>query len=82
MSVYKLIHFFSSCPVVFEFQSSTPPDNITLNAASMKADQGLSEFQTGIAVAAYATLNMEQLIFTPELHLLISFPHYKIVREE
>ena len=41
---------------------STPPDNITLTPANRKAGQSLSEFQTGIGAAAYATVHMEQLI--------------------
>ena len=58
----KLIQYFSSHPATFGFWSSTPPDNIILTPANRKADQGLSEFQTGIGAAAHATLNMEQLI--------------------
>ena len=41
---------------------STPPDNITLNTTNRKADQSLSDFQTGVGAAAHATLDMEQLI--------------------
>ena len=41
---------------------STPPDNITLTPASRRADQSLSEFQTGIGAAAHITLNTDQLI--------------------
>ena len=37
-----------------------PPDNITLNPANRWIS--LSDFQTGIDVAAYATLDTEQLI--------------------
>ena len=57
-----MIHYFSNHPAAFGFQSSTPPDNITLTPANRKADQSLSEFQTGISAAAHATLHMEQLI--------------------
>ena len=53
---------FSSYLVAFGFWSSTPPDNITLNPAHEKADDSLSEFQTGIGVASYAILYTEQLI--------------------
>ena len=56
MSASKLIHFFSSHLAAFESQSITPPDNITLTSANRKADQSLSEFQTGIGAAAHATL--------------------------
>ena len=62
MSASKLIHYFSSHPAAFGFQSSTQPDNITLTPANRKADQSLSEFQTGIRAAGHATLNTEQLI--------------------
>ena len=33
-----------------------------LNAASMKTDQSLLDFKTGIGAAAHATLEMEQFI--------------------
>ena len=33
-----------------------------MTPANRKADQSLSQFQTGIGVAAHATLDMEQLI--------------------
>ena len=62
MSASKLIHYFSSHPAAFGFWASTPPDNITLNSANRKADQSFSDFQSGIGVAAHATLDMEQLI--------------------
>ena len=62
MSASELSCYFSSHPAAFWFQFSTPPDNITLNPANRKADQSLSEFQTGIGAAAHATLDMEQLI--------------------
>ena len=62
MSASKLIHYFSSHPAAFGFQASTPPDNITLNSANRKADQSLSDFQTGVGATAHATLDTEQLI--------------------
>ena len=62
MSASKLIHYFSSYPTAFIFQSTTPPDNITLTSANRKADQNLSDFQTGVGAAAHATLDTEQLI--------------------
>ena len=58
MSASKLIHHFSSHPATF----ATPPDHITLTPANRKADQSLSEFETGICAADHATLDMEQLI--------------------
>ena len=48
--------------MAFGFQSSSPLENITLNPAYKKADQSLSDFQTGIGVVAHATLDMEQFI--------------------
>ena len=38
-----------------------PPYNITLNSANRKANQSLSDFQTGVGAAAHATLDTEQL---------------------
>ena len=52
MSASKLIHYFSSHPAAFGFWASTPPDNITLNSANRKADQSLSDFQTGFGATA------------------------------
>ena len=54
--------FFSTYPAAFRFQSSTPPDNITLSSVNRKADQSLSDFQTGVGATAYTTLDTEQLI--------------------
>ena len=48
--------------MAFGFQSSSPPDNITLNPAKRKKDQSLSDFQAGIDVTTHATLDTEQLI--------------------
>ena len=62
MSASKLIHYFSSHPAAFGFWASTPPDNISLNSANRKADQSLSDFQTGLGATAHATLDTEQLI--------------------
>ena len=70
MSASKLIHDFSRCPAAFQFWSSTSPDNITLNPASRKAEQSLSEFQTGIGAAACVTLNTDQLI--PHLRIALA----------
>ena len=44
ISTSKLICYFSSHPVAFGFQASTPPDNISLNSAYRKNDQSLSDF--------------------------------------
>ena len=52
---------FCSHPVAFGLWFSSPPDNITLNPANRKADQSLSEFQTGIGVV---WLVIEQLHFS------------------
>ena len=62
MTASELIHYFSSHPAAFGFWASTPPDNITFNSANRKADQSLSELQTGVGATAHATLDMEQLI--------------------
>ena len=62
MSASKLIHYFSSHPAAFGFWAFTPPDNITLNSANRRADQSLSDFQTGVVAAAHTTLDTEQLI--------------------
>ena len=62
MLASKLIHYFSSHPAAFGFQASTPPVNISENSANRKADQSLSDFQTGVGAAAHATLDTEQLI--------------------
>ena len=37
-------------------------NNITLNSANRKADQSLSDFQTGVGATAHATLDTEPLI--------------------
>ena len=42
MSASKLIVHFSSYPAALGFQSSSPPDNITLNPANRKTDLSLS----------------------------------------
>ena len=62
MSASKLIHCVPSHPAASRFQSFTSPDNITLTPANGRADQSLSEFQTGIGAAPHATLDMEQFI--------------------
>ena len=62
MSASKLIHYFSNNPAAFRFQSSTPPDNITLTSTNRKADQSLSDFLSGIGAAAHVTLDTEQLV--------------------
>ena len=59
MSASKLIHYFSSHPTAFGFQACTPTDNITLNSGNKKADQSLSDFQTGVGATAHATLDTE-----------------------
>ena len=62
MLASKLIHYFSSHPAAFGFWASTLPDNISLDSANRKVDQSFSDFQTGVGVAAHATLDTEQLI--------------------
>ena len=62
MLASKLICYFSTHPAAFGFWSSTLPDNITMTSANRKADQNLSDFQTGVGAAAHATLDTEQFI--------------------
>ena len=61
ISTTKLIHYFSNHPVAFGFQASSPPNNISMNAANKKTDQSPSDFQTGTGAAAHTTLQTEQL---------------------
>ena len=49
-------------PRIIWVPSSIPPDNMALHPAIMKADQSLSELQTGIGIVAHATLDTEQII--------------------
>ena len=70
MSVSKLIFYFSNHPAAFRFWSLTPPDSITLTSANRKADQSLSDLQTGVGAAAHATLDTEQLISCLRVALL------------
>ena len=58
MSASKLIHYLSSHPAAFGIQASLPSDNITLNPGN-KRTESLSDFQTGIGAAVYATLDTE-----------------------
>ena len=62
MSASKFIHYFSSHPAAFRFQSSTPLDNITLTSAKRKADQSLSDLEAGVGSPSHAALDTEQLI--------------------
>ena len=79
VSASKLIHCFSSHTAAFGFWATLPPDIITLNPAKKKTDQSLYGFQTGIVIAAHATLDTEQLIFIWELPLLIQLPFYRVL---
>ena len=73
--------YFSSHPAAFGLWASTPPDNITLNSANRKADQSLSDFQTGVGATAHATLDMEQLISHLRIALVdTTFPCYLMLR--
>ena len=62
MSASKLIYYFSSHPAAFGLWASTPPDNITLNSANRKADQSLSDIQTGVGATGHTILDTEQFI--------------------
>ena len=59
MSGSKFIHYFSGYPAVFAFCASLPPDDISQNPTNKRIDHSLSEFQTGIGAAVYATLDTE-----------------------
>ena len=71
MSASKLIQYFSSYPAAFGFWSSSPPVNIDLHPANKKINHSLSDFQTGISGAVYATVDMEELFLLSEWLLLI-----------
>ena len=73
MLASKLICYFSSDPAAFGFQSSTPPDNITMNPANRKADESLS---------GWHWCSWSCSFLTSELSLLIPFPLYQILKEE
>ena len=82
MLASKLIHYFSSHPAGFGFQASTPPDNITLNSANRKADQSLSDFQTGVGASLHMLLlTWSNSSLASGLPLLIPFPCYLMLRE-
>ena len=81
MLASKLIWYFSSHPTAFAVRASTPWDNITLNSANRKADQSLSNFQTGVGAAAHATLDMEQLISCLWVALVGTLPYCLRLRE-
>ena len=70
MSASKLICYFSIHPAAFRLKSLTPPDNITLTSANRKADQSLSDLQTGVGATAHATLDTQQLISCLRVALL------------
>ena len=67
--------------MAFEFQVSSPLDNITLNVAIKKTDQSLSELQTGIGAGAHDTLDAGQLISHTRTALTQLLPLYKVLME-
>ena len=77
MSTSKLIHYFSCHPAAFGFWDSLLPDNITLNPASKRIDQCLSDFQTGTGAAAQCILDTEQVFLIQGLLWLIILPLYR-----
>ena len=81
MLASKLIHYFCSYSVAFRSWSSTPPDNITLTSANRKAYQFLSDFQTGVGGAAYASLDTEQLNYHLRVALVDTLSLWLILRE-
>ena len=70
MTPSKVICYFPSHPAAFRSQSLTPRNNITLTSANRKADQSLSDMQTGVGAAAHAPLDTEQLIYHLRVALL------------
>ena len=71
----------SSHPAAFGFLPSTPPDNITLPTANRKADQSLSEFQTGIGAATHITLDRSSSFLASEVRSgLQSSPFFMVSR--
>ena len=82
MSASKLICYFSSHPAAFGFQASTPPDNISLNSASRKADQPLSlNFRLVLVLLHMLLLTQSNSSLTSGLPLLILFPHCPRLKE-
>ena len=79
MSASTLIWYFSSHPAVFGFQSSLPPDIISLNPANRKTYQSLSNFQTSIGAAFMPLLIWRSLFLVPEQMLLIPLPLSRIL---
>ena len=55
MSASKVIHYFSGHSATFGVQASLLPDNLTLIPANKRVYQTISDFQTGLGVAAHAT---------------------------
>ena len=70
---------FSSHQAAFGFQSSSSPDNITLNCPNRKMDQSLSDFQTGIGATTHTTLDMGSLFLVPEQLLSIPLPLSRVL---
>ena len=70
----------SSHPAAFQFQASTPPDNIS----EFCQREGWSvsfRFQTGLGATTHATLYTEQLISHQQVTLLHTFPLCQRLRE-
>ena len=61
---------FSRDPAVFGFQSSSPPDNITLNPSNRKTDQNLI-FRLALVQLLMLFLIWSSLFLIPEWLLLI-----------
>ena len=53
----------------------TPPDNIILTSANWKADQSLSDLQTGVGAAAHATEQLISCLRVALLNTLSSLPN-------
>ena len=81
MLASKFICYFSSQPAAFRFQSSTPPDNITLTSANRKANQNLT-FRLVLVLLLMPLWILSNSSLTSELPLLLLFPLYHILMEE
>ena len=79
MSASKLILYFSRHPTIFGFQSSTPPDIVTLTSVNREADHN---FRLALVLLLMSLLKQSNSSLTLELPLLIFFPLYPILMEE
>ena len=81
MSASELICYFYNHHTAFGFQSSTPPDHVTLTSANRKADHSLLEFQTVLVLLLMPLFIWSKSSLTSELPLSMLFLLYPILRE-